>query len=60
MPRRPPIPRCSEKDRHTIEEWAASRTLESRLVERAQIVKRALAGEGVTPIARALGIRPNR
>jgi transposase len=29
------------------------------LVERAQIVKRALAGEGVTPIARALGIRPN-
>ena len=59
MPRRPPIPRCSEKDRHTIEEWAASRTLESRLVERAQIVKRALAGEGVTPIARALGIRPN-
>ena len=59
MPRRPPIPRCSEKDRHTIEEWAASRTLEARLVERAQIVKRALAGEGVTPIARALGIRPN-
>lgn len=59
MPRRPPIPRCSEKDRHTIEEWAASRTLESRLVERAQIVKRALAGDGVTHIARALGIRPN-
>jgi transposase len=59
MPRRPPIPRCSEKDRQTIEEWAASRTLEARLVERAQIVKRALAGEGVTPIARALGIRPN-
>lgn len=59
MPRRPPIPKCAEKDRRTIEEWAASRTLEARLVERAQIVKRALAGEGVTPIARALGIRPN-
>jgi transposase len=33
--------------------------LETRLVARAQIVKRALAGEGVTHIARALGIRPN-
>jgi transposase len=59
MPRRPPIPKCAEKDRHTIEEWATSRTLKERVVERAQIVKRALAGEGVTSIARALGIRPN-
>jgi len=59
MPRRAPIPRCSEQDRHIIEEWATSRTLEARVVERAQIVKRALAGEGVTSIARAVGIRPN-
>lgn len=58
MPRRAPIPRSSEQDRRTLDAWAASRTLEARLVERAKIVQKALAGEGVTRIARALGIRP--
>ena len=59
MPRKPSIPSCSEKDRRTIEEWTASRTLESRFVERAKIVKKALAGEAVTEIANHLGISPN-
>jgi len=59
MPRKPSIPKCSEKDRRTIEAWAVSRTLESRLVQRARIVKKALAGEPVTTIAKDLGIRPN-
>lgn len=59
MARRAPVPRCSEKDRQTIEEWANSRTLEARLVERAKIVRGCLAGATVTDIARGLGIRPN-
>ena len=59
MARRAPIPRCSDKDRGTIEEWANSRTLEARLVERARIIKGCLAGASVTQIAKELGIRPN-
>ena len=36
MARKPPDPACSEEDRKTLEVWARSRTLESRLVERAK------------------------
>lgn len=59
MGKRAPIPRCSDKDRGAIEEWASSRTLEARLVERAKIIKGCLAGTSVTQIAKELGIRPN-
>lgn len=59
MARKAPIPRCSEKDRSTIDEWANSRTLEARLVERARIIKGALAGVPVGQIANELNIRPN-
>ena len=59
MARRAPVPRCSERDRRRIEEWANSRTLESRLVERAKIIRGCLAGTLVTQIAQELGIRPN-
>lgn len=59
MAKKAPIPSCSEKDRRTIEEWANSRTLESRLVERAKIMRGCLASQPVTQIARELGIRPN-
>ena len=59
MARKAPIPRCSEKDRRTIDDWANSRTLEARLVERAKIIKGCLAGVPVGQIAKALNIRPN-
>lgn len=59
MPKKPPIPRCSEEDRKTLEKWAQSRTMEARLVERAQIILKCLKGEGVAEIARNLKIRPN-
>ncbi|KAA0242961.1 MAG: IS630 family transposase, partial [Candidatus Brocadia sp. AMX2] len=38
MPRKAPIPCCSEKDRQTLAEWANSRSIEWRLVERAKII----------------------
>ncbi len=59
MGRKAPIPRCSEQDRRTIEEWGNSLTLEARLVERAKIIKRCLAGVPVGQIAQELKIRPN-
>ncbi len=59
MARKAPIPRCTEKDRRTLEEWASSRTLEARLVERAKIIKGCLAGLPVRQIAQELTIRPN-
>jgi len=59
MARKAPLPRCSEHDRRKIDEWANSRTLEARLVERAKIIKGCLAGAAVGQIAKELGIRPN-
>ena len=59
MPKKPPIPRCTEEDGRTLEKWAQSRTMEARLVERAQIILKCLEGEGVAEIARHLKIRPN-
>jgi transposase len=59
MPKSYPIPDCSEKDRQLIDEWAKSRTMESRLVERAKIIQRCLRGEPVNKIARELEVRPN-
>lgn len=54
-----PVLRCSEGDRKTLESWAGSRTLEARLVERARIILRCLAGKAVNAIAQDLKIRPN-
>lgn len=59
MPRKANIPKCSKKDRKTLELWVRSRTLEARLVERAKIIIKCLEGESVTQIARDLNIRPN-
>jgi len=59
MPKTAPIPRCSEEDRHLLEDWARSRTLEARVVERARIVLQCLEGKAVNAIARALRVRPN-
>ena len=50
MPKGYHIPKCSEKDRLLIQEWAKSRTMESRLVERARIIQRCLDGEPIKKI----------
>lgn len=59
MPKTAPIPRCSDEGRKTLEDWARSRTLEARLVERARIILRSLEGKAVNAIAKELSIRPN-
>jgi transposase len=59
MAKRPPIPRCSEEDRKTLEVWAHSRSMEARLVERAKIIIGCLEGKPVSHIAKDLKIRSN-
>ncbi|MCX5798771.1 MAG: IS630 family transposase [Proteobacteria bacterium] len=59
MGRKPPVPACSEEDRKTLEIWARSRTLETRLVERARIIIGCLDGKSVNHIAQELKVRPN-
>ncbi|NTV43968.1 MAG: IS630 family transposase, partial [Syntrophobacteraceae bacterium] len=59
MPRRTPIPECTENDRKTLEQMARSRTEEARLVERAKIILKCLGGERVQKIAKDLHVRPN-
>ena len=54
-----PIPQCSEEDRKTLESWAASRTMEARLVERARMVLQCLKGKRVNVIAQELKVRAN-
>jgi len=51
MARKAPIPVCSESDRLTLHEWANSRSLEWRLVERARIILKLLDGESVKKVA---------
>ncbi len=51
--------RCSEEDRTILEDWARSRTLEARLVERAGMVLQCLEGKAASAVARALKVRPN-
>ena len=50
---------CDEESRKTIERWGASRAVEARLVERARIVLRCLAGERNDRIAAQMNLRPN-
>lgn len=59
MPKKAIIPKCTEEDRAVLQQWANSRTLEARLVERAGIILRCLHGEPANSIARSMGIRPN-
>ncbi len=59
MPRKAPPPPCNEKDRQTLREWAASRSMEARLVERAQMICKLLDGESVSKVASDLKVRPN-
>ena len=59
MPKTAPIPECTETERQSLEEWARSRTLEARMVERARIVLGCLDGKAVGAIAESLKVRPN-
>lgn len=59
MPKKVPPLSCSEETRKTLESWTRSRTLESRLVERAKIIIKCLQGEPGNQIAKDLKIRPN-
>jgi transposase len=59
MPKSYPVPHYSEKDRQLVDEWAKSRTMQARLVERAKIIQRCLRGDPVKKIARELDVRPN-
>lgn len=60
MARKAPIPICSEKDRQVLAEWANSRSMEHRLVERAGIISRLLDGEQVCRVARDFGVSQNK
>jgi len=59
MPRKAPIPECSEQDKKMLHQLAGSRTEEARLVERAKIILKCLQGERVHKIAKDLHVRPN-
>jgi transposase len=59
MPRKAPIPKCSEQDRKMLEQLARSRTEEARLVERAKVILKCLDGQRVHKIAKELQIRSN-
>ena len=59
MPKTAPVPECSQEDRQVLEDWAHSRTLEARLVERARIVLGCLEGKPVSTVARSWKVRPN-
>ncbi|KKO21020.1 MAG: hypothetical protein BROFUL_00269 [Candidatus Brocadia fulgida] len=59
MARKAPIPYCSESDWQTLYEWVNSRSMECRLVERARIIKKLLAGEQVQKVARDIGTSQN-
>lgn len=53
------IPVTSESDRLTLAEWASSRSLEWRLVERAKIVSKLLDGQQVSKVAKDHSIGQN-
>jgi len=59
MPRKALPPPCNDKDRQTLKEWAVSRSMEARLVERARMICKLLDGESVTKVASDLKVRPN-
>lgn len=59
MPRKALPPPCNDKDRQILREWAASRSMEARLVERARMMSKLLDGESVSKVANDLKVRPN-
>jgi len=59
LPKKAPVPKCSEEDRKILEAWVRGRTTEIRLAERARIIMLCLQGNSVKDIAKTLDIRPN-
>lgn len=59
MPRKSPPFTHTEEDKAILDRWIRSRTMETRLAERAKIIMRSMEGQGVTQIARDLKLRPN-
>ncbi|MBI2842911.1 MAG: IS630 family transposase [Armatimonadetes bacterium] len=59
MPRRAPVISCTSEDMATLTQWSRSRTMEARIVDRAEIIMRCLKGEPVKDIAEALATRAN-
>ncbi len=60
MPRSPTPITLSAEERTTLQAWQRAGSTEQRMVERAQIILRAAAGEGTDAIAAALQTRPAR
>lgn len=59
MARKAQIPVCSDTDRRILTEWANSRIIEWRLVERAQMIAQLLDGVPIKRIAEVLGTGQN-
>jgi len=59
MARKAKIPVCTENDRRTLADWASSRSIEWRLVERARMIKQLLDGLPINKIAQAMGTGQN-
>lgn len=59
MSRKPQIPVCSEDDRRTLADWANSRSIEWRLVERAKMITKILDGMPIREIAQTMGTGQN-
>jgi transposase len=59
MARKAKIPVCTENDRRTLADWASSRSIEWRLVERARMITQLLDGLPINKIAQAMGTGQN-
>ena len=59
MPRIAEVPKCSDADFQTLKAWGNSRTIETRMVERANIILMPIDGQSDSAIASSLRLRPN-
>jgi transposase len=59
LPRVARTPTCTEEDFRTLQQWAASRTQEARLVERARMILGCLEGRPIQEVAAQVGVRSN-
>jgi hypothetical protein len=59
MPRIAEKPQCSDDVLQTLKAWGNSRTIEARMVERANTILMSLDGQSDSAIAGSLRLRPN-
>jgi transposase len=59
MPKKAPIPNCTDDVKQKLYELSSSRISEARLVERAKIIVSLLEGKSVTKTAVKFDVRPN-